>query len=104
MSYRARRIDVNQPTIVKHFRKLGCSVAILSEVGKGIPDILVSRLRSNLPPWTALIEIKDGSKPPSARKLTPDEQDFHNKWQGELYIIESIEQVDALVDKILSGV
>lgn len=103
MSYRIRRIDKNQPEIVARFRKLGCSVAILSEVGKGVPDVIVS-LKRNSRPWTALIEIKDGSKPPSARKLTPDEQDFHNKWQGELYIIESIEQVDALVDKILSGV
>ena len=103
MGYRVRRIDVNQPQIVKKFRDLGCSVAILSSVGNGIPDILVSHYGCEHYPnkrWTALIEIKDGSKPASGRKLTPDEQKFHDSWQGEIYVISSEDEVEDLIKSL----
>jgi len=85
---RAARIDANQPIIVKAFRDLGWTVAHTHTVGAGFPDIVCSKSGT-----TILVEIKDGSKPPSARKLTKPEQDFHQLWQGALYIIESVEQV-----------
>ena len=40
---RAAKIDANQNEIVDALRKAGCSVQILSSVGKGCPDILVGR-------------------------------------------------------------
>ncbi len=100
--YKVRRIDKNQPEIVKRFRQHGCTVCILSAVGNGVPDILVSKLvsqrnRAQIDRWTALIEIKDGSKPPSARKLTTEEQAFHDTWQGEIHIIGSMKEVDDLI-------
>ncbi len=101
MGYRIRKVDVNQPAIVKRFRDLGCSVCILSSVGNGVPDILVSYHWET--PWTALVEIKDGSKPASAKKLTPDEQKFHDNWQGEIYIIGSEQEVDDLIKKVRNG-
>jgi len=84
----AARIDANQPDIVKSFRKLGCSVAHIHMVGDGIPDIIVGFQGNNY-----LIEIKDGSKPPSKRKLTDDEQEWHDNWLGSVHIIESISDV-----------
>jgi hypothetical protein len=42
-----------------------------------VPDLLVGYRNK-----TALIEVKDGSKPPSARQLTPDQQKWHRKWNG----------------------
>jgi hypothetical protein len=42
-----------------------------------VPDLLVGYNNK-----TALIEVKDGSKPPSARQLTPDQQEWHRKWNG----------------------
>lgn len=88
----AARIDKNQPDIVKSFRKLGCSVAHIHMVGGGIPDIIVGFQGKNY-----LIEIKDGSKPPSGRKLTSDEQVWHDEWRGSVHIIETISDVHDLL-------
>jgi Holliday junction resolvase len=85
---RAARIDVNQPIIVKAFRGLGWKVAHTHMVGKGFPDIVCSKAGT-----TILVEIKDGSKPPSAQKLTAPEQEFHSMWEGALYIVASVDEV-----------
>lgn len=36
-----------------------------------------------------MVEIKDSSKPPSARKLSEGEQSFRDTWQGEWRLVES---------------
>jgi len=59
----ANRIDENQNEIVKALRKAGAYVRIISQ-GDGIPDLLVAYKG-----FTILMEVKDGNKPPSARKL-----------------------------------
>jgi len=84
---RAARVDANQPIIVKIFRKLGWYVLIISQL-KNCCDIIVSKHGR-----TIAIEIKDGSKPPSQRKLTSGESKFKDEWQGEYMIIETIEDV-----------
>ena len=83
---RAAKIDANQNEIVDALRKIGCSVQILSSIGKGCPDILVGFKGLNL-----LMEIKDGNKPPGARNLTPDQVEWHGKWNGEVVIAESVD-------------
>lgn len=89
---RAAKIDANQNEIVEALRKIGCSVQILSSVGKGCPDILVGRNGMNY-----LIEIKDGNKPKSAQKLTPDQVEWHEKWNGSVVVINSAEQALKIV-------
>jgi hypothetical protein len=42
---------------------------------------------------TIAVEIKDGSKPPSARKLSKGEQDFKDNWLGRWELVESIDDV-----------
>lgn len=79
------RIDNNQPDIVKVLRQAGASVAVTSNAGKGFPDIVVGYLGVNL-----LMEIKDGEKPPSQRKLTPDEQKFKDNWLGTYIVVNSV--------------
>lgn len=74
---RAAKIDANQPAIVAALRKAGASVHSLAAVGDGIPDLLVGHVG-----LTALMEVKDGSKPPSARALTPDQLRWHQSWEG----------------------
>jgi hypothetical protein len=81
-----KRVDDNQKAITQLFRKLGWSVLILSEVGKGCPDLLVGHDLRNY-----LIEVKDGSKPRSAQKLTTLEQKFFDEWKGDVRVINSVD-------------
>lgn len=76
-NYYAKRADANQPQIVGLLRKLGFTVQLLHDVGKGVFDLLLSKRGLNI-----LAEVKDGSKPPSGRKLTPAQARFHFSWQG----------------------
>jgi hypothetical protein len=87
-----KRVDANQPSIVDGLRKVGAEVQMLHEVGKGCPDILVGYRGKN---W--LMEIKNPGMPPSKRKLTEDEADWHDRWQekGQVAIVETT--LDALI-------
>lgn len=83
----AAKIDDNQAEIVEALRKAGATVQSLAAIGKGCPDLLVGIANR-----TILMEIKDGSKPPSKRELTPAQQEWHSKWNGgALAIVDSIE-------------
>ena len=74
---RAAKVDANHVSVVKALRKAGATVQSLAGVGKGVPDLLVG-IRGR----TALMEVKDGAKVPSARQLTPDQLVWHGAWQG----------------------
>lgn len=87
---RAAKIDANQTEIVKALRSAGCSVLSLAAVGNGCPDLLVSR--PYYPHHLYLLEVKDGAKPPSARKLTPDQERFHREWKGPIHVVTTVEE------------
>lgn len=91
----SKRVDANQPEIVKALRGVGASVLHLHTVGKGCPDILIGFRGQNI-----AAEIKDGSKPPSKRKLTPDEQEWHEAWRGQVAIIETVDDALRLIGAI----
>lgn len=87
---RAARIDDNQPEIVEALRDAGCLVHSTAALGKGFPDLLVG-----YDGQLCLLEVKDGSKVPSKRRLTPDETAWFNRWyEYRVYVVESVE--DAL--------
>lgn len=89
-----KRVDANQVEIVTAFRQMGARVQVLSNVGKGFPDLLIC-VRGRL----ALVELKDGAKSASRRKLTPDEVRWHEEWQeAPVFVIESIEEAVALLN------
>ena len=86
----ANRIDENQNQIVKALRKAGAYVRIISQ-GDGIPDLLVAYKG-----YTILMEVKDGDKVPSARKLTEAEQKFFDEWTGGmLVVVNSVDEAIA---------
>jgi hypothetical protein len=79
------RTDANHAVIVQALEQLGCSVLSLANLGNGAPDLLVARAGRMY-----LMELKDGSKPPSKRQLTPDERAFHLAWQGRIDVVETV--------------
>jgi hypothetical protein len=83
---RAARTDANQAEVVKALLDAGCVVTLLHRVGSGCPDLLC---------WNGerfvMVEVKDGAKPPSARKLTPEQEAWHAAHEGApVYVVSSV--------------
>ncbi len=89
---RAAKIDRNQPEIVAALEKAGAAVQHLHAVGAGCPDLLISFRGVNL-----LAEVKDGTLPPSARKLTDAQLRWHMLWRGQVAIVESVDDALRLI-------
>lgn len=82
---RAAKVDANQEQVVMALRDAGVMVLSLASLGKGVPDLLCA-FRGKL----VLVEVKDGAKAPSARKLTPDQEQFHKAWaEVPLHVVTS---------------
>lgn len=82
---RAAKVDANQEQVVLALRDAGVMVLSLASLGKGVPDLLCA-FRGKL----VLVEVKDGAKIPSARKLTPDQEKFHKAWsEVPLHVVTS---------------
>lgn len=82
----ARRTDANLKAIVAAYRQLGCRVDVTNDKW----DLTVQ--------WggvTDLVEVKDGSKPPSARKLTKAEEKTH-----ETLMIRTVLNINQVYDHV----
>ena len=89
------RVDANQAKLVALFRKLGFSVQHLHAVGKGVPDLMLGANGVN-----HLVEVKDGTKAPSARVLSPAQVAWHAEWKGQVAVIESEESALAWAARV----
>jgi hypothetical protein len=58
-------------------RAYGATVQSLATVGNGCPDLLVGYQGKTL-----LMEIKDGNKMPSKKKLNDLQTNWHANWRG----------------------
>lgn len=87
MGRRAANIDRNQPEVVKALRAVGATVQHLHPVGDGCTDLLVGYRGVNY-----CLEVKDGRKPPSERRLTPDQEKWHRSWVGQKAVVTSVEE------------
>ena len=92
------RQDANHKEIRNAFEKLGCSVVDLSPLGKGVPDLLIGY--SGI--CCICVEVKDGTRPPSARKLTKDEEKFRMNWTGGYRLVQNVDDVTKTV-QLLQG-
>ena len=85
---RAARTDRNHSEVVEALRRCGATVQSLAAVGSGVPDLLVG-FRGQ----TLLVEVKDGSRSPSERKLTPDQVEWHDAWRGSpVWVIHDVSE------------
>mgnify|MGYP003635522612 FL=1 len=88
-TYNRSSTDLNQPEIVAALRKMGAAVFITTCV-KEFCDLVVGYNGV----WT-LLEVKDGSKPPSQRLLTPRELKAvktANLVGCQIYVVNNIDE------------
>lgn len=81
------RIDRNHEDIRKGFESHGCSCVSTANLGDGAPDLMVGFRGENH--W---FEIKDELSPPSHRRLTIAELNFHARWKGKIHVIGNLTQ------------
>lgn len=68
---RAARVDANHQQIRSALEAVGWCVIDTSRIGDGFSDLVCARRGV-----VVFVEVKDGSKPPSDRRLTPAEEMF----------------------------
>jgi Holliday junction resolvase len=98
MTRRAARVDANHADVSRALTKCGAWVIDCSRVGEGFPDLIAVVRKKVL-----MIEVKDGSKPPSARKLTPLQVEFHARAAVNgvpVYVVESVDQAIELIGSL----
>lgn len=93
-----RRIDANQNEVVKKLRQCGVSVQILSAVGNGCPDLLCG-----FHGRTVILELKDGDKAGSRRKLTVGEHAWHANWSGQVDVVRDFEEALDVILRVARG-
>ncbi len=99
MSRYARRVDANHREVADALESLGCSVLSLAPLGNDAPDLLFG-----LGGRDHKIEVKDGSKPPSARQRTPGQLLWAERWRGSpTHLVESVQQAVELVNLLRMG-
>jgi hypothetical protein len=89
---RAARVDSNHSIVLGAFIACGCEAESTAAMGKGFPDIVAEQKSTGR---IFLVEVKDGSKPPSGRKLTEAQEGFHKRFT--VHIIERVEDVPILL-------
>lgn len=95
---RAHKIDQNQADIVSRYRALGAIVDVVSSLPNLGYDLVV-QIRQEV----FKVEVKDGSKPPSARMLTLSEQNAL-RLSGKRYrVISSPEEAERHVKNVYAG-
>lgn len=91
---RAARTDATHSAIRKALRDSGFYVRDMSRVGEGWPDLFLAKGGTVL-----LAEVKDGSLPPSHRRLTSAQADLHvtlARAGVQVVILTSVEDVKQL--------
>jgi hypothetical protein len=95
MSFRrVAKVDANHAEVVIAFRKLGCKVLDIHQL-KNCSDLVVGKGCRMI-----FVEVKDGNKIPSKRKLTPGAQKFRDEWTGLAVTVESLDDVMRVVREL----
>jgi Holliday junction resolvase len=92
------RKDRNHNEIKEFFELQGCTVWDAAGGHGGIPDLIIGF--GNV---TILVEVKDGKKPPSERKLTGAQLEFFNRMQGANFVCYDIKQAEEIMSSLQSA-
>jgi hypothetical protein len=93
----AKRVDQNQAMIVETLRRAGASVQVLSEFGRGVPDLLIGISTHQGKAVNVLVEVKN---PAGRCDLTDAERRWISAWKGQLAICRTPEEALAVVEDI----
>lgn len=86
----AARVDANQAEVIDALRAIGVHVTVIGE-----PVDLAIGYRGR----SGFLEVKDGSKPPSARKLKPSQAKFQAEHSGFFRVVTTPDEaIRAAVD------
>ena len=94
MARRAPRTDGNHAEIRDALRQAGATVFDAAALGAGFPDLVVGSGGMNY-----LLEVKDGTQPPSRRQLSDDEKRFHESWRGQVAVVLDLDEALAVLDR-----
>jgi hypothetical protein len=88
--------DANQSGIVRELQDAYASVLYLTGIGGGAPDLLVGRSMpcpycTKLFKQNKLIEVKTATG-----KLRPEQQIFHQRWNGQIAVARNIDEALAI--------
>lgn len=95
----AHQKDGNHADVVRCLEAHGCFVLDVSDHRKIGVDLIVFRRGG-----VCAVEVKDGSKPPSARELTPSEVRFRDRCRANGFpwaLVETTEQARELAHKLV---
>lgn len=80
----AAKVDANQGEIVETLRLAGYTVCLMHAVGRGFPDLLVSKSGTDKM-WLLEVKTKSG-------KLTKPEKEWIAAWDAPVHIVRSPEE------------
>lgn len=82
-----KRSDTNQAAIVKRLREEGATVQLLSNVGGGVPDLLVGYKGTNY-----LFEVKNITTSYGKTGLNNIQKEWHVNWSGQVNVVTTIDE------------
>jgi hypothetical protein len=90
---RAAKRDDNERAIVDALRAAGCRVQQITQ-GDGVPDLLVGVPSTiSRPARFCMLEVKDGDKPASAQRLTPQQERWHESYRHlPVFVVRSVDE------------
>lgn len=88
--------DRNEPDVIAWLERRGHLVEQLA--GKDVPDLLVC-----IGGRIVLIEVKDGARVASERRLRPGQAEFRRRWTRKgapVFVVQSTAELAAVVERV----
>ena len=82
------RTDSLQEAVIRELELAGWSVQSLSQVGNGVPDLLVATPAGE----TFLIEVKA-----RGRELSERQRRWQSRWKGKVEVVHNLEELARIV-------